>query len=68
LFDMSGNLREWTDDQRGKTAENVPSYVVRGGAYHTPVEGLTCNFELSQAVADVVLPAIGFRCCSSNPP
>lgn len=68
LFDMSGNLREWTDDQRGKTAENVPIYVVRGGAYHTPVEGLTCNFELSQAVADVVLPAIGFRCCSSNPP
>lgn len=68
LFDMSGNLREWTDDQRGTTGAGTPVYVVRGGAYHTPGPGLTCDFVLSQAVADVVLPTIGFRCCSDAAP
>jgi hypothetical protein len=29
---------------------------------------LTCAFDLSQAVEDVVLPAIGLRCCSGSPP
>jgi hypothetical protein len=70
LFDMSGNLREWTNDKRGSTTGPPPKniYVVRGGAYHTPGPGLTCTFDLSQAVENVVLPAIGFRCCSDSPP
>jgi hypothetical protein len=38
------------------------------GAYHTPGPGLGCTFDLSQAVEDVVLPAVGFRCCSESPP
>ncbi len=68
LFDMSGNLREWTSDLRGTTAQGSPIYVVHGGAYHTPAAGLSCTFDLSRAVAEVVLPAIGFRCCSSTNP
>jgi hypothetical protein len=62
LFDMSGNVREWTNDPRGPT-----TYVVRGGAYQTPALGLSCTFDLSQAVQDVQLPATGFRCCSDGP-
>ena len=66
LWDMSGNLREWTTHKAG-TAGSKGIYVVRGGAYHTPGPGLTCAFTLSQAVEDVVLPTIGFRCCSNAP-
>jgi hypothetical protein len=66
LFDMSGNVREWTTEKSGTTGGTTPRdiYVVRGGAYHTPAPGLTCGFDLSQAVEDVVLPAVGFRCCA----
>jgi formylglycine-generating enzyme required for sulfatase activity len=69
LFDMSGNLREWTSQSTGTTSGPNPKtvYVVRGGAYHTPSMGLSCTFSLSQAVEDVVLPAIGFRCCLDGP-
>ena len=67
LFDMSGNVREWTSQQSG-TSGAKKIYEVRGGAFNTPKPGLTCAFDLSQAVEDVVLPAIGFRCCSSSPP
>ena len=67
LFDMSGNLREWTNDKRGTTS-GKSIYVVRGGAYHTPGPGMSCAFDLSQAVEDVVLPAVGFRCCSDVAP
>jgi len=67
MFDMSGNVREWTSEKRG-TSGTKSVYVVRGGAYHTPAPGLICTFDLSQAVEDVVLPAIGFRCCSDTAP
>jgi len=70
LFDMSGNVREWTTQKSGTTGGSAPKsiYVVRGGAYHTPSPGLACGFVLSQAVEDVVLPAVGFRCCSDTAP
>ena len=70
LFDMSGNVREWTTEQRGTTEppQSTPIYVVRGGAYHTPALGLSCTFDYSLAVQNVALPAIGFRCCSNTPP
>ncbi|MBU1534399.1 SUMF1/EgtB/PvdO family nonheme iron enzyme, partial [Myxococcota bacterium] len=68
VFDLSGNLREWTDDLRGYTTEGVPVYVVRGGEFHTPSPGLTCSFDQSQAAGTVILPTVGFRCCSDTAP
>ena len=70
LKDMSGNLREWVSGKAGSTATTPPKsiYRVRGGAYHTPGPGLACGFVLSQAVEDVVLPSVGFRCCSNSKP
>ena len=65
VFDMSGNLKEWTNDQQGTSGgENV--YVVRGGSYESPQLGLTCQTTLSQASASTVLPNVGFRCCSTT--
>jgi len=68
LFDMSGNLREWTNDLRGTTSMGDDVYVVRGGEFQTPWPGLTCAFDLSQAAASVPLPTVGFRCCSDTAP
>ncbi len=70
IYDLSGNLREWTDDQRGDTGDpdHVPIYVIRGGGYTTASPGMSCAFDLSHAVSTVVLPTVGFRCCSDQAP
>jgi Sulfatase-modifying factor enzyme 1/Putative metal-binding motif len=68
LYDMSGNLREWTNDYRGDTSGGDPVYVVRCGEFQTPWPGLACTFDLSQAAGTVILPTIGFRCCSDTAP
>jgi hypothetical protein len=68
LFDMSGNLKEWTNDMQGTVGsppENI--YVLRGGSFESPQLGLTCQTALSQASASTVLPNVGFRCCSTTP-
>jgi hypothetical protein len=69
-FDLSGNVKEWTDDMRGMSGapKNEPIYVVRGGSFESPREGLTCQTELSQATASTVLSGLGFRCCSDTAP
>ncbi len=68
VLDLSGNVKEWTDDGRGQTGEGVDIYVVRGGSYESPELGLTCQTELSQATAPSALPGLGFRCCSDTAP
>jgi hypothetical protein len=67
-FDLSGNLKEWTDDITGQTDDLVDIAVLRGGAYDTPAQGATCDFRSSRAAVDTVLPTIGFRCCSDTAP
>ena len=63
-FDMSGNAKEWTDDDEGEVS-GQPLYVVRGGSYQSPELGLRCEVLLSQQIATTVLPTLGFRCCVS---
>jgi hypothetical protein len=58
VFDISGNLREWTTEN-----PSPDIHVLRGGSFNTPMIGLTCEFKTSQAKDDVILPAVGFRCC-----
>ncbi|MGD8861920.1 MAG: SUMF1/EgtB/PvdO family nonheme iron enzyme [Myxococcales bacterium] len=67
LFDLSGNVKEWTDDVRGMSGgEDI--VVVRGGSFQSPAPGLTCQTDLSQATASTALPSLGFRCCSDDAP
>jgi formylglycine-generating enzyme required for sulfatase activity len=66
-LDLSGNVKEWTNDQRG-TVGGSAIHVVRGGSYDSPELGLTCSTDLSRATVDTLLPTLGFRCCSSTAP
>jgi hypothetical protein len=61
--DMSGNAKEWTDDEQDMVS-GQPLYVVRGGSYQSPELGLRCEVLLSQQIATTVLPTLGFRCCA----
>jgi len=67
--DLSGNVKEWTNDQQGSTSgmPSQPIYVVRGGGYGSPSIGLTCATTFSRASANTTLPTIGFRCCRNGP-
>ncbi len=67
-FDMSGNAKEWTSDQRGVASNGGRIFVVRGGSHESPEFGLTCATELSRATEDTLLPTLGFRCCSDDGP
>lgn len=68
VFDLSGNLKEWTNDITGQTPGGTDIAVLRGGAFDTPQHGATCEFRTSRAAIDTILPTIGFRCCSDTAP
>ncbi|MEZ4328808.1 MAG: SUMF1/EgtB/PvdO family nonheme iron enzyme [Polyangiales bacterium] len=65
VLDMSGNVKEWTEDPRtGPPA----TFVIRGGSFESPELGLTCQTTLSQALPDTAQATLGFRCCSDVAP
>ena len=67
-LDLSGNLKEWTNEITGQTAGGTDIAVLRGGAFDTPAVGATCDFRTSRAAVDVLEPTYGFRCCRVAPP
>jgi hypothetical protein len=68
VFDMSGNLAEWTDDGRGTLADGRKIYTIRGGAFDSFSVGLGCTFMAAALAQDFSYPDTGFRCCSSCAP
>jgi formylglycine-generating enzyme required for sulfatase activity len=68
VLDLSGNVKEWTNDPRGVSEGGAAIYVVRGGSFESPSFGLTCQTDLSRATVDTLLPSIGFRCCRDDAP
>ena len=70
VHDLSGNVKEWTNDNQGMTTDTPPQtiYTTRGGEYGSPSVGLTCATTFAQAAAGDSLPGLGFRCCSSTAP
>ena len=58
VYDLSGNLKEWTSTPVGASA-----FRVRGGSYDNIEQGLTCQFDFIAFDPDVALPNLGFRCC-----
>ena len=78
LFDMSGNVKEWTISGAATSSGSGP-YEMRGGAYDnasfidnavTPpvliAPGLQCDASISAPTVAVRLPSVGFRCCRTG--
>jgi hypothetical protein len=77
VFDMSGNLAEWTDDRRdvANTAgspegagSETAIYTTRGGAFDSFFPGMACDFTGTEVHPVFAFADTGFRCCSSCPP
>ncbi len=64
LFDLSGNVKEWTST----LANNSSAFVVHGGAYDNIEDGLSCGFDFVALPPATVLDTVGFRCCSDTAP
>jgi len=70
VFDLSGNVAEWSDKVTGTTTGSAPVYdimALHGGSYLTPSNGLTCKFNLDVISTNAVQPSLGFRCCKDGP-
>jgi hypothetical protein len=77
VFDLSGNLAEWTDDRRdipdtgGSPAgagAATAIYTARGGAFDSFFRGMACDFMGTELHPTFAFSDTGFRCCSSCPP
>jgi hypothetical protein len=69
IFDMSGNLKEWTNDPRGDgTPPDPDGYTVRGGSYDNTKEGMRCDFTFAVMPPTFYFQNLGFRCCSNAAP
>ncbi|MGE3768839.1 MAG: formylglycine-generating enzyme family protein [Kofleriaceae bacterium] len=66
--DMSGNLKEWTNEITGQTAGGVDIAVQRGGSYESPSTSATCDFRLTRAAVNSIESETGFRCCRGTAP
>jgi hypothetical protein len=71
IFDMSGNVKEWTLS----TSATTGPYEMRGGAYDiasftvgstTTAPGLQCDATIAAPTTAVRLPSVGFRCCMTG--
>ena len=64
LFDLAGNVAEWTNSEILVPAENLPPLnmmVVKGGSYLDPPENLTVAGRVLRARTER-LSSVGFRC------
>lgn len=61
-FDLSGNLREWTEDPRIIAA--AQRYTVRGGSFDAHGPALTCDADSRAFDPSYRSPNVGFRCCA----
>lgn len=64
VFDLSGNVAEWTATQTNGAVAPNRIFALSGGSYLSPKEGLECMIDLTpRALETTLLPNIGFRCC-----
>jgi hypothetical protein len=66
LFDMSGNVEEWTASE---SSGGSGLYEIRGGSYNDQSGGLTCGFDFWAAEpTGFRMDNLGFRCCNGDDP
>ncbi len=67
VWDLSGNIEEWTRDLRIVDSQSLR--VIRGGSYQSFDDGLACNFDFFAAdEVGVTMDQLGFRCCRGGEP
>jgi hypothetical protein len=68
IYDMSGNVAEWVDDQRGTVSGTTTKiYGVRGGSISTFKPMLACETTKLAFAQTYAFIDTGFRCCTSCP-
>jgi hypothetical protein len=63
LYDMSGNVAEWTSQQNG-TVNGKRIFILRGGSFNNYQPALRCDSSLLAFAEDYSFLDAGFRCCS----
>ena len=70
VFDLSGNLAEWTEDCRTVLQDGTGrrAYTLRGGSFSHLGQALRCDFTAQVVAEDFSFADTGFRCCASCAP
>lgn len=66
VFDMSGNVSEWTSTQASSAGNNY--FRIRGGNYTSYGPATKCDFSFVLGVPTFANADLGFRCCSTTDP
>ena len=67
LYDLLGNLAEWTSEKAELPTSAEQGYVTRGGSWFSPPDQISCKFQkvFSALTSD---PRIGFRLVAEGLP
>lgn len=63
IFDLSGNLKEWTEDPEPDPPAMALGYRPRGGSFDNIAEGMSCDFDFTVLPTNFRHDNLGFRCC-----
>jgi hypothetical protein len=66
IFDLSGNVAEWTSSV--VNVQGQPYYSVLGGGYATLALGTQCYFDFVIQQPTFAYYDLGFRCCADSAP
>lgn len=62
LYDLSGNVREWTHSVISGNGDPVV-HAIRGGGYNNFESARSCSFDFNAGDETFHFPSTGFRCC-----
>jgi hypothetical protein len=64
IFDLSGNLKEWTEDPEPDMSPE--GYRPRGGSFDNIAGGMSCDFKFTVLPTGFRHENLGYRCCCTT--